>query len=84
MSTSADVLRCSSCNGGIIWAKTISGKKMPIDAAPVSHGNIALEETREGLVAHVMSTKALQDANCERYVSHFATCRDATQHRRPR
>lgn len=79
---SAESLTCKTCLGAVVWAKTITGKRMPIDAAPVKHGNIALEETDTGLVAHVLSPKALANA-AERYVSHFATCREAAQHRRP-
>lgn len=74
---------CKTCGGEVLFAQTISGKSMPIDAAPVKHGNIALEETDTGLVAHVLSPKALANA-AERYISHFATCREAAQHRRPR
>jgi hypothetical protein len=75
----ATVKACRSCAGDVIWAITINGKPIPIDAAPVAHGNIELEERPDGkIVAHVRSGNVLNAMGVsERFVSHFATCREA-------
>lgn len=73
---------CRSCNAEIVWAINEStGKPSPFDAAPDPKGRWAVHEDPEGgdhLVAY-------HDPDARvRYVSHFATCPNAQQHRRPR
>lgn len=67
--------RCRSCAAEIIWAHTEKGKRIPLDAEPVEGGNI---ELRDGIATiygqAIFGTEAL-------YVSHFATCPDAAEHR---
>lgn len=77
-----------------------SGRRMPVDVEPVAGGNVFLSrivdeigESRDGVV-HVRVARdvllatiipAGEDvADRDRYVSHFATCPYAAQHRRPR
>lgn len=64
---------CRSCGAPIIFAATEQGKTMPVDAAPQKR--VLLEPAAEGLppIARVVDT----------YVSHFATCPNAAQHRKP-
>jgi hypothetical protein len=69
------VSACRSCNARIRWVKTEGGKQMPVDAELVAGGNI---ELRNGLAVYVAPV-----AQVRRYVSHFATCPNAKQHRRP-
>jgi len=67
------VTSCESCKAPILWAVTESGKRMPLDAKPEKR--ILLEEDGcQPPVAHVIDV----------YVSHFATCPQAAQHRRRR
>lgn len=69
---------CKSCGARIIWAPTPAGKHIPVDADPTPDGNI---ELRDG-IAHVnQQANLLGEA---RYVTHFATCPQADEHRRPR
>lgn len=69
---------CRSCQRPIIWAKTVSGKNMPLDPKPVLDGNVELLDN----VAHVIAARDV--GNTMRFVSHFRTCPNADQHRRKR
>jgi hypothetical protein len=69
--------RCRSCNAEIIWARTESGKAMPLDAEPTEDGNVKIV----GGFAVVGGLQLLDPG--PRYTSHFATCPNAAQHRRP-
>jgi hypothetical protein len=55
---------CRSCHAPVLWAKTVAGKDMPLDPAPVDNGNINLQA---GIARYV-------DPGAGQYVSHFATC----------
>lgn len=57
---------CSSCGARIVWFRTASGERMPVD-----------EITCE-------PTDAEHQLDLKRHKSHFATCPNANQHRRPR
>ena len=63
---------CRSCGAAIIWATTTAGKRMPLDPKPIS---VAIGEgvTNGGTVEIRRG-----------YVSHFATCPSADQHRKPK
>ena len=66
--------RCTSCNAEIVFAKTEAGKTMPVSMAS-GQKRIVLEHDADGTVlARVVST----------YLSHFADCPNAPQHRKPR
>lgn len=68
---------CRSCNAQIVWAVTIGGKRMPVDAMPSADGTVALLE-RAGMapLATVLSvTKRFGRKDLR--TSHFAHCRDA-------
>lgn len=80
---------CRSCRAIITWALTENDKKIPVDAAPTADGNITL--TREdGLDDHgkpILRARVFPhvDAAPEGavlYKSHFATCPNASGHRR--
>lgn len=69
---------CSSCGAAILWVKTLpGGKAMPLDAKPEKR--VVLVDAiggldRDGVRGRVVDT----------YVSHFATCPQAAEHRRPK
>lgn len=71
--------KCDSCNAAIIWAYTAAGKRMPLDAAVSEHGTIMLDGKGVASVVDLFN-KAAGD----RYVSHFATCPNASKHRKAR
>lgn len=85
----AHIRHCNSCSAAIIWARTIHGRAMPIDAYPSYAGNIMLE-LRQGFVrATVLTAEAAAaafstDPNDEQQLrtSHFVTCPDADGWRR--
>lgn len=82
---------CRSCQAEIIWAVTKTGARMPLDAAPVpgeprQHGVFMLARRLDDdpLAWPVAVTE--RDGEFARlklalYVSHFATCPHAAQHR---
>lgn len=67
---------CNSCGADIFWVRTKNGARMPLDAMPALDGNLELR----GNVAVFVTP----DANAveSRYKSHFATCPNASQHRK--
>lgn len=67
-------MNCNSCGKPIFFAKTINGKNTPIDAGQCADGNMVV---REGiaLVAEASPGEA-------RYRSHYATCPNASKHRK--
>jgi hypothetical protein len=82
-----EVKMCSSCAAPIIWAETKRGSRIPIDAQPVDGGDLVLRRQRgdEALLAlhAAVNVESFDPRPGERrYVSHFATCPDADQHRR--
>ena len=79
--------RCKSCTAEVFWARTASGKMIPIDADPVEGGNVHIVTRRvDGTPAtvRVASQEELAHPGYDTYVSHFATCPDAREHRSKR
>ena len=76
--------RCKSCGARIIWAvSATTGALMPVDFAPSEHGTIALEpDGNEWVGRSVRSDEARTGLVLRK--SHFATCPNGAQHRRPR
>lgn len=73
--------QCRSCHAEIVWARTVKGKRIPVDKAPVSDGNITLHPTMDGPpTAIVHSQPPLGDERL--YVSHYVTCPDADSWRK--
>lgn len=65
--------KCRSCGAPIIWAKTQAGKDTPLDAKPLRLAALGGDLFGRQITGVV-----------EGYVSHFATCPNAKQHRKPR
>jgi hypothetical protein len=77
----ATIAPCKSCGSPMIWTKTGTGKSIQLDPDPVPNGNIVLHA--DGTAMYI--TKAMMNAldpEAKRYVSHFATCPNAAQHRK--
>jgi hypothetical protein len=72
------VNRCRSCGAEILWARTTSGKPMPLDREPSANGNVLL---RDG-VAQVLGPLDVAVTGEPLYLSHFATCPSAASHRK--
>lgn len=86
-----DGARCGSCRALITWVITTTGKSMPIDREPVASGNVRAtgrkRPNRFGTPApevEVVEASSLFAETTDelRYVSHFATCPNASEHRR--
>jgi hypothetical protein len=69
---------CRSCGAPITWAITDKRRRIPLDPEPNPAGNIRLDLTH----AHIL-TKG-ETYYGPRYMSHFATCPNAAQHRKGR
>lgn len=86
--TTFETTTCSSCPAQIIWASTTAtGRPMPVDAEPHEDGTVLLHP-RDGRgplaeVVPVGSQTLLGDVEPLRQ-SHFSTCPQADEHRRPR
>jgi len=64
------VNKCKSCDAPIRWAKTAEGRPHPLDAEPI------------GSVGY-LSDDGERVTFRKGYRSHFATCPQAAQHRKP-
>lgn len=77
--------KCGSCQAPVIWAITAADQKqMPVDAVPTSLGTVELMH-RSGMapLATVLGpSRRFGRTNLR--TSHFATCPNAEQHRKPR
>lgn len=77
--------RCKSCGKPVIWVKTARGNNMPIDAEGV---RVVEDDTARSTFFDVnggtFKARALDDGEhggTVGYVSHFATCPNASHHR---
>jgi hypothetical protein len=71
--------RCRSCQAPVRWAITASnGKRMPLDPAPVTDGNVWIDHIEAGTpVVNVGLSHDDVPRNIPlTYVSHFVTCPD--------
>lgn len=66
--------RCRSCNAPIIWAATRGGRRIPLDAKPTKRAVFAVDDPSASRTVDVVDA----------YTTHFETCPNASQHRRPR
>lgn len=74
--------KCRSCGAAIFWAKHCTTKKLlPVDATPHPLGTFWLTKRGTELEAQAVG-EGEEERN--RWVSHFATCPHAAQHRKPK
>ena len=86
--------KCRGCGADILWVKTASGQKMPLDAEPVwvnvrteDKGQNTFVRADGSFVFGMLAGDADDDPESvivEAYESHFATCRFAGDFRKPR
>lgn len=76
---------CRSCNAQIKWIKTTRGKNMPCDPELINY-----EDALPGTVLITITGKCftvdkdINFPNVRGYQSHFATCVNADEHRKPK
>lgn len=68
---------CRSCHRPIKWARTTTGKPIPISLRPAPNGNLALDETTDPPTMHVVRPGSQPGL----YLAHFAVCPAAEKHR---
>lgn len=88
---------CRSCGAPVIWAKTAAGKLMPLDAVSLSIDTPGAFVIKQGeaiavdrAVEMYAADKAVSIAHARQWLdedrgahlSHFATCPNASSHRR--
>ncbi len=72
---------CKGCTASIIWATTVNGKVMPLDAKPDPTGHFTLSPDKSAKLWALPA--APSDAPDRlRYTSHFATCPAAGRFRK--
>jgi hypothetical protein len=78
-----DKPKCRSCGAHILWAETVKGRRIPLDAEPTDGGNMTLEDRGryKPPIATVLVAGAAPNDK-PHYKSHFATCPNAANHRR--
>lgn len=75
------IATCRSCEAEIVWALTEHGRKIPLDAQPAENGTFALSIPPDGGDPGAIHAPKVA-APGPRYLSHFATCPNAAEHRR--
>ena len=76
---------CRSCKALVLWVTwPASGKRMPVDVTPHPIGTVLVSwRARENkLLAEKYDPKRDDHQNRNRFMSHFATCIYANQHRK--
>ena len=68
--------RCRSCKASIVWAITEKGHRIPLDAEPTVAGNLVIVD------GVARPPRIDDDVPFLQWVSHFATCPHADQHRK--
>ncbi len=76
------VVQCRWCGADIFFAETEKGRRIPVDPKPTAAGNLVL--MHEGGRTLALSFSPASHAGRDRYISHFATCPHAGEHRRGR
>lgn len=70
---------CKSCGAPVLWCMSQHNRAMPVDVEKVYGGNIELVTELEGITALVVKPAG----DVERWVSHFSSCPQADEHRKP-
>lgn len=70
---------CKACGASILWAETALGRRIPLNATPDPTGNVELHADGRAVVH-----KTAPLTGVTTYRTHFETCPNASQFRRPR
>lgn len=75
-------VECRSCKALMFWVVTAKGNRMPVDAKPDPAGGFVLTLKADGQLHAEAFYEPTHGTKRNRYTSHFATCPNASQHRR--
>jgi hypothetical protein len=78
----ASAPKCKSCGRPMRWVDTNRGRKMPVDFDPHEDGNVVVHANGRADVQGATPSEIPNGATL--HFSHFATCPNANEHRRPR
>ncbi len=74
---------CRSCGAAVVWVTAAkSGKSLPLDAQSTPTGNLVM--CTDGASGRVRAADMLDGPAIPRFTSHFATCPDAKEWRKPK
>lgn len=73
---------CKSCGAEIVWIRTQAGKPHPLDAKPEKRWVALGDLTCGGPIDDRMDAASHGWSLVDTYVSHFATCPHAAEHRK--
>lgn len=81
--------RTETCQAPIIWARTKTGKLMPVDAEPSPDGNVRVFEVQGNVHARVVTDEEAERMRRDPLAvplrtSHFVTCQRAADWRSKR
>lgn len=82
---------CGSCGAPVVWVRTPSGARMPLDPMPLPDRDLAPslvakhhDECRVIATVDLDAAREWLRAGWTLHRSHFSTCPNASQHRRRR
>jgi hypothetical protein len=87
MNKPGEPVPCRSCGAQIVWARTRTGKNMPMDYLPSSTGSWHMWRHETFIeVSHAAHggerAQKARERKQPRYHPHWATCPNAAKHRR--
>ena len=76
--------KCRSCGAPVLWVPSATSRATVIlDAEPVEGGNVILLDGKARVIPTDLFEESLTGPlPAERYLSHFATCPQASKHRK--
>jgi hypothetical protein len=85
MSLRTDGAKCRSCKAPIAWVLMMgSGKSNPLDPEPSPKGNVVVSKDGQACAVSASEADRLRtEEGASLYLSHFATCPQAKQFKRP-
>lgn len=72
---------CSSCGAEILFVEMESGKRMPVDPAPLFQAKAGMIYWPDAEEHEIPTAKVMRKATIHQ--PHWATCPDADRHRKP-
>lgn len=72
------LIKCRACGASIFFARTATGKSVPLDAEPAANGNYCIDA--DGVARVVKKDEAPSYSSL--FLSHFVTCPDAQRFRK--